>query len=97
MMHQNGAWLRAIAACLVAVLLARLALDQLFPPNLIDLLIAAEDRRFCDDAGVDPLALARGVPLSGLGVGVRACTHLDMIRAMIDVAVKESRDALKAA
>ena len=98
MMRKRRLWM--LAACLGALLLAPLALDRLFPPNLtrlhsvgvevqdrkgrilsvlpapggfwrlatrpedvspilLDLLIAAEDRRFYQHPGVDPLALGR--------------------------------------
>ena len=40
---------------------------------------------------------ARGVFVSGLGGRVRACTHLDVSAAQIDIAIAEIRDALKAA
>jgi penicillin-binding protein 1C len=98
MLRKRRLWV--LAACLGALLLAPLALDRLFPPNLtrlhsvgvevqdregrilsvlpapggfwrlatkpedvspilLDLLIAAEDRRFYQHPGVDPLALGR--------------------------------------
>lgn len=40
---------------------------------------------------------ARGVYVSGLGGRVRACTHLDVTAAQIEVALAEIREAVKAA